>query len=597
LSDDRPNIKGALRSDWAFSTLLMALTMLMPMLGIFGRAQDSMPGSAVWIWVVASIVPGIAGLGFFVLLSQLTLRLLPTRPAFLALTVWFATGLMVAFVAIAVRLQIPGSIPALPYNSFLLVTVTVGTMALLTVGRFRLYFQDDQLRQAIRQERRLEIAQLEEVQSGLEKLQALAREVESVITPEITRLEGEIAELGENSSSEQLKELHDEILVYTATVVREKGRDLAVDTFRESRQEPLAAPGGKLRWRGPGGIWDMVLSAHLTLGVIAIGGIYFFARYSRAGCLDSLSLAVGGYLVVALVVYWISIFPPLRKRPWALILLVGGTTAGFVILQYVLAQNADCVPEYPMASQVIDFVVSLTVLIALIVLFEAGRRAQVNTESIARTNENLAESTMRIQRSNAVTRSKMAQILHGGVQGRLSSISLALRRYLDDEKSGVNVSLVDLKKRLEFQLMEVRDELSQLTSSNTNTRVDIEVEFRKAVMQWRGLLVISQDIDPSAKSVLTSNDYLSWATSEVLTAAVTNSNLHGQAQNVWITVGINSAPDVSQLEIVIEDDGTGPPGNLIPGMGLGGIDALGGRWQLAPRTDGGCRLSVHLPIN
>jgi signal transduction histidine kinase len=191
----------------------------------------------------------------------------------------------------------------------------------------------------------------------------------------------------------------------------------------------------------------------------------------------------------------------------------------------------------------------------------------------------------------------MAQILHGGVQGRLSSISLALRRYLDDEKSGVNVSLVDLKKRLEFQLMEVRDELSQLTSSNTNTRVDIEVEFRKAVMQWRGLLVISQDIDPSAKSVLTSNDYLSWATSEVLTAAVTNSNLHGQAQNVWITVGINSAPDVSQLEIVIEDDGTGPPGNLIPGMGLGGIDALGGRWQLAPRTDGGCRLSVHLPIN
>jgi hypothetical protein len=597
LSDDRSTIGDALRSDWAYSTPLMALTMLMPILGIFSRAQDLMPSSSVWIWLVASIVPGFVGLAFFSLLSKLILRYVPTHPAFVAIAAWCAAGLVVALVAIAIRLQIPGSTPAVPYNSFLLLAVTVATMALLTVGRFRLAHHEGQLQQALRQEQRLERAQREEIQSGLEKLEDLAREVDTLFTPEITRLEAAVASLGESSSSVQLRALHDDIRTYASTMVRETSHSLATDTFRETTRSNLGVSGGKLRWRGTGGIWDMVLSAHLTVGLVVIGGAYLFTRYARAGCIDAVALATASYMIVGLGAYWISTSPLLRQRPWALIALVSGTTGGFITLHYVLSLEPGCVPEYPTASLAIDFVVSLTVLIALVVLFEAGRTAQVNADSIARTNEELAASTVRIQRTNAVTRSSMAQILHGGVQGRLSSMSLAIRRYVDSETSGQQMSLMDLKQRLDFQLMEVRDELAHLTSTTRNTQVNVEDGLRKAIMQWRGLLAISYEITPQASSELVTRNYLSWAASEIIDAAITNSNLHGHATQVWITIAVDSLDGGSCLEVTIEDDGIGPPSDVHPGMGLESVSAFGGTWQFTSGFQGGCQLKTRLPIN
>jgi signal transduction histidine kinase len=341
----------------------------------------------------------------------------------------------------------------------------------------------------------------------------------------------------------------------------------------------------------------MVLSAHLTVGIVVIGGAYLFARYARAGCIDAVSLATAGYMIVGLVAYWISTSPLLRQRPWALIALVSGTTGGFITLHYVLSLEPGCVPEYPMASLAIDFVVSLTVLIALVVLFEAGRRAQVNADSITRTNEELAVSTIRIQRTNAVTRSSMAQILHGGVQGRLSSMSLAIRRYVDSETSGQQMSLMDLKQRLDFQLMEVRDELAHLTSTTRNTQVNVEDGLRKAIMQWRGLLAISYEITPQASSELATRNYLSWAASEIIDAAITNSNLHGHAAHVWITIAVDSPDDASFLEVTIEDDGIGPPSDIHPGMGLESVSAFGGTWQFTSGFQGGCQLKTRLPIS
>jgi signal transduction histidine kinase len=250
-----------------------------------------------------------------------------------------------------------------------------------------------------------------------------------------------------------------------------------------------------------------------------------------------------------------------------------------------------------MASLAIDFVVSLSVLIALIVLFEAGRRAQVNADSIALTNAELAASTVRIQRTNAVTRSSMARILHGGVQGRLSSMSLAIRRFVDSESSGQQMSLMDLKQRLDFQLMEVRDELAHLTSTTRNTQVNVEDGLRKAIMQWRGLLAISYEITPQASSELKSRDYISWAASEIVDAAITNSNLHGHATHVWITIAVDSPDDASWLEVTIEDDGIGPPSDVHPGMGLESVSAFGGTWQLTSGLQGGCQLKARLPIS
>jgi len=168
---------------------------------------------------------------------------------------------------------------------------------------------------------------------------------------------------------------------------------------------------------------------------------------------------------------------------------------------------------------------------------------------------------------------------------------------VDSESSGQQMSLMDLKQRLDFQLMEVRDELAHLTSTTRNTQVNVEDGLRKAIMQWRGLLAISYEITPEASSELKSHDYISWAASEIVDAAITNSNLHGHATHVWITIAADSLNDGSWLEVTIEDDGTGPPSDIHPGMGLESVSAFGGTWQLTSRLQGGCQLKTRLPIS
>lgn len=575
----------------------MALTMLMPVLGILSRAQEVMPDSSWGIWLVASIAPGVVGLLLFAMAAQLVKRLLPRPPALAALVLWSSTGVVVAVSALVIRDWIPGATGAIPLNSVLIVLVTVGTMGLLTVGRDRLDRNEQQLGEARRQELRLERAMEEQRLSGLQQLQALAREVDAAISPEIRRLEHEVSTLGDETGSRRVRELGDDISSFTATMVRRTSHDVAAGTFREPALPDHAALSMGIRWRGPGGIWDLILSAHLTVGVVVIGAIYLFARYVRTGCVESVSVAVGGFAAAGLLAYWISTIPRLRQRPWALVLLVGGTTSAFVVMQSVLARDPGCVPEYPLASRAIDFLVSLTVLIALIVLFEAGRRARSDAALLSQTNDELAAATMRIQRSQAVTRSRMAQILHGGVQGQMSAMSLAVRRYVDSEAAGEQPSLAELRSRLDHQLAQVQLEVSRLTSNSVLPLVDLEDSIRKSALQWRGLLAIDYTIDSPAVAALTANAYLAWASSEVVDAAITNANAHGEASRVWITVALDPEADTDSLEVTIEDDGSGPPDEVTPGMGLDGIAALGGTWRITRRSGGGCCLRVTFPTS
>jgi signal transduction histidine kinase len=594
LSGDRSSIVDALRSGWAYSIQLMALTMLMPVLGIFSRAQETLPDSTWRVWLVASVIPGTVGLGAFAIAAKLFRRMFSRWPALGALVLWSGTGVLIALSSAVIREWIPGATTAIPLNSALLVVVTVGTMGLLTLGRDRLDRYGNQLRQAQGQELRLARALEEQRQTGIEQLQELARQVDTTIGPEISRLEQEVARLGEDIATWQARDLGDEINRFTETMVRQVGHEFAEGTFREPAVVDPNVRTNAMRWRGRGGIWDLILSAHLTIGIVVIGAVYLFGRYARTGCVDSVSFAVAGYAVIGLLVSWVSTIPRLRQRPWALVLLIGGTTSGFVAMQYLLALDPGCVPEYPFASQVIDFVVSLSVLIALIVLFEAGRRARSDAEQLVRTNEELAEATLQIQRSQAVTRSRMAQILHGGVQGQLSSMSLALRRFVDSEAAGEQPSLVELQHRLDHQLAQVREEVNQLTSTNMFPPVNLESVIRKLILQWRGLLTIEYTIDANAASALAADDYIAWASSEVIDAAITNANAHGSAKFVWISIAVDPGPEA--LVITIDDDGSGPPDQVKPGMGLDGIVALGGQWQMTRGSGGGCSLRVTFPI-
>jgi len=125
--------------------------------------------------------------------------------------------------------------------------------------------------------------------------------------------------------------------------------------------------------------------------------------------------------------------------------------------------------------------------------------------------------------------------------------------------------------------------------------VNLESVIRKLILQWRGLLTIEYTIDASAVSVLAADDYIAWASSEVIDAGITNANAHGGAKFLWISIALD--PDPETLVVTIEDDGSGPPDQVKPGMGLDGIVALGGQWHMTRSGGGGCSLRVTFPTS
>ena len=585
----------ALRSRWAYSPLLMAITMLMPVLGILSRAQTSLPTSSLAVRIAASFAPGVIGWLFFLLALIPLRRAMTSRPAFVAPTLWIVTAILVGVTAMAIRERIPGAAPSVLLNIALIVLVTIGTMLLLVVGRYRLEAHEDQLVLAQSQNRRLDRAREEQQEESIAQITQLASDIDQALSPEIQRIEEQVAELGGESTSWDVNNVLQDVQHYTASMVRTVSHQLARDTRLQPTSTGEQREAGRLRWRGAGGIWDLLLSSHLTVGVVVIGGIYFYARYAREGCDSSLAPAVGGFMAFGLLVYWISRAEVLRRPPWALMILIGGTVGGFTVLQLMLALNPECVPEYPVGSHIIDVIVSLVVLLALMVLFEAGARSKRTAASLRETNEALVEQSLRIQQSNAITRSRMAQILHGGVQGRLSSVSLAIRLFLDAKAAGEHPSLALLKRRVEFLMAEVQTEIRLLTAAATPARVDIERYLHAAQRQWRGLLAIDFTIDPDTQHALSTSGHASIALQEVIDAAITNAEQHGEATRVWISITREASGDREAFLVSVEDDGLGPSADLTPGMGLNAIGSWGGTWSLTTRPGRGGRLKASIP--
>lgn len=76
---------------------------------------------------------------------------------------------------------------------------------------------------------------------------------------------------------------------------------------------------------------------------------------------------------------------------------------------------------------------------------------------------------------------------------------------------------------------------------------------------------------------------------------------HAQAETVWISMRRQSeGRSAEQIEVVVEDDGTGIGADKIDGIGLAGmrerVRALGGAISIGARSGGGTRLWASIPV-
>lgn len=101
LTDESPRIADFLRTKWAFSPGLMAITMVMPFLGVLSRLETLIPDATFLTGAIASVVPSLCGFLFFVGIgAQGVRRLTTSTPTYFPVLLWALTGLVVAIAVV-----------------------------------------------------------------------------------------------------------------------------------------------------------------------------------------------------------------------------------------------------------------------------------------------------------------------------------------------------------------------------------------------------------------------------------------------------------------------------------------------------------------
>ena len=167
-------------------------------------------------------------------------------------------------------------------------------------------------------------------------------------------------------------------------------------------------------------------------------------------------------------------------------------------------------------------------------------------------------------------------MVNGPLQGALIATGLRL------QQSGASEDEVSrLVAKLE----------SALARIHTGAMTDqIHAFFASLANAWDGVCGLSWLLDEGASQVLSDQPATSSAVAEVVSEGLNNAVVHGQAQNVDISIVLSSRYTV---EVSMTDDGNGPLAE--PGVGLGSqrLNTIAQSWSLE-RKNGRTLLSVAI---
>lgn len=177
-------------------------------------------------------------------------------------------------------------------------------------------------------------------------------------------------------------------------------------------------------------------------------------------------------------------------------------------------------------------------------------------------------------------RRRVAALLHGPVQGRLSAAAMLLSLHLGHQ-SGRSISdVVDETAQL---LHEASSDLASMAEVPTE-RESIPQLMSRIEADWRGIVTVSWEYDPAARRY-TEDSGISATVSELLVDMVTNAARHGRARSAHLAVEVvptSADADGLALEVRCANDGTFSPaapseGGLVKAL----LRSMDGEWVVS----------------
>jgi signal transduction histidine kinase len=172
--------------------------------------------------------------------------------------------------------------------------------------------------------------------------------------------------------------------------------------------------------------------------------------------------------------------------------------------------------------------------------------------------------------------------LHGTVQTRLISCAVAI------EQASRSGDVDQFRRALETSIAILDAPFPDATDDFSATLAE---QVKRMCAPWQGLCHFVTEVDPEAARL---RGPVAMAAGRIIEEAVGNACRHGLADTISIRVTRVEGPS---LHFEIDDDGSGPGGGP---AGLGTVMLAGlsnGQVFLTPRSEGGSRLTVMLPID
>jgi len=433
----------------------------------------------------------------------------------------------------------------------------------------------------------------DQAQSLLQQEQSrLTLAVQDVIAAEIQRLRGLLALLGpsvdrESAQPERIGALADQIAAYSSNVVRETSHELrrGEQVLLGSDLSPGAAAIGR-----PG-----LLTAYgqarqpivIPTALIVTKGISVSLVRLAPSVVVLQLLAFGAMLAVMaggawLIRRWLP-RPTVGEVLASTLLVVLG--AAVTMLIFALGRGPTADPTLIPIPTIGIYVMVLFIGARLVAAIEM--RWQDLSAELLIANDQLAEANNALTTEIVRVREKLADLLHGPVQGRLAAASMSLRLYSGAREEEREADLAETVRTATVLLDAALADLDRLGRSEATHWPTIDAGISSIATTWSGLLAVTWAVD----ALSTCPPELIDRCVDVVAELITNASRHGGARTAHVEV---SASAGSRLRIIVEDDGTGPSGPITPGSGLSAITGQGGSWDLDRTPAGRTRVSLTL---
>jgi signal transduction histidine kinase len=207
--------------------------------------------------------------------------------------------------------------------------------------------------------------------------------------------------------------------------------------------------------------------------------------------------------------------------------------------------------------------VILIIWLLVQVIQDSARRLRVFSAELSEKRELLARALEELEAKSNRARRSLGQLLHGSIQGRLASVSMALTvAAKSDSAEQQEELLMQIRKQLDLSALEVSQVVQGVESHKTS---DFESEVQELKEGWTNVVNLQINISEAALEHLQVEREQSEWVIEAMRECITNAVRHGEARKIVVELGISA-----DLVLTVRNDGLKIE-KMTPGFGIRSI--------------------------